>query len=132
MSIKSLPSMEHTFTVSIKGTDTGQMFDGTFKYKRPNIRKNSEISRTAALLDGGIVGLDEDTRLLHEVAATLKHTLTEFPDWWEKSDFGFELHDSNVLFEIYRECMKFEKDWRDKVWTSEEPKKEDKKAAKKE
>jgi hypothetical protein len=135
MSIKALPSMEHVFTVSIKGTDTGQVFDGTFRYKRPNIRKNAEISKTAAILNGGIAGLDEDTRLLHDICATLKHTLMEFPEWWEKSDFGYELHDSNVIFDIYKECMKFEGEWRDKVWASEDKKedekKEDKKAPKK-
>lgn len=124
MSIKALPSMEHTFTVSIKGSDTGQVFDGTFSYKRPNLRKNSEISKTAALLNGGIVNLDEDTKLLHEVLAMLKHTITKSPEWWDKSDYGYELYDANVIFDIYKECTKFEAEWRDKVWVVETKKEE--------
>lgn len=114
--IKALPSMEHVFTVQIKGTDTGQVFDGSFTYKRPNIRKNSDIDKTAAFLDGGIQGLDDDTKLLHRILAVLKHTLIKYPKWWTDSDFGYELYDSNVILEIYQECMKFENDWKDKVY----------------
>lgn len=126
MSIQALPSMEHAFTINVKGSDTGQIFDGTFVYKRPTLRKNSEISKTAALLNGGINGLDEDTKLLHEVLATLKHTIVKFPEWWEKSDFGYELYDANVVFDIYKECNKFESEFRDKVWGVESKKEEPK------
>lgn len=131
MKITALPPMEHVFTVKIKGNDTGQMFEGTFTYKRPNIRKNSEINKTAAILNGGIMNLDEDTKLLHEVLATLKHTLTVAPDWWEKSDCGYELYDSNVVFEVYQKCMAFEKEYAESVWVEKEEVKEEPKAASK-
>ena len=126
MSITALPSMEHTFTIKIKGNDTGKIYEGTFTYKRPNLRKNSEISKTAAILNGGIVNLDEDTKLLHEVLATLKHTIISAPDWWEKSDCGYELYDSNVVFGLYQDCMSFEKKFAESIWTEEpETKKEE-------
>lgn len=127
MSIRALPSMEHTFSIKVKGTETGELFEGTFTYRRPNLRTKSEISKTAAMLDGGLKNLDEDTRLLHNILATLKHTLTKSPEWWEKSDFGFELYDVNVILEVYRACNEFEKKWFDSVWLDKKEESKDKK-----
>lgn len=123
MSIKSLPSMEHVFTVDIKGSETGQQFQGTFKYKRPNIRIQSEIAKTSAMLDGGLSNIDKDTKFLHSVLATLQHTLIDVPEWWQKADSGYELYDHNVIFDIYTHCNKFEKKWFDEVWADKKEKK---------
>ena len=120
MSLKVLPSMEHSFTIDIKGSETGQQYDGTFTYKRPNLRVKSEISKTAARLDGGMTNLDDDTKFLHSILATLKHTLIKSPEWWEKADYGFELYDLNVIFDIYKCCSDFEKDWFNRVWESKD------------
>jgi hypothetical protein len=128
MSISVLPSMEHTFTIKVKGSETAQVFDGTFRYKRPNIRLRSEIDKTKAILDGGLLNLDENTQLLHGVLARLKHTIIESPDWWKKSDYGYELFDLNVILEISKECNKFDNEWMDKVWA--EPKTEEAKEVK--
>lgn len=127
MSIRALPPMEHTFTVSVEGTETGQKFDGTFTYKRPNLRVKSEISKTAAMLDGGILTLDEDTKFLHSILASLKHTLNKCPDWWKDADFGYELYDVNVILEIYKACSEFEKQWFAKVWEGKDEKKPEEK-----
>ena len=124
--IKALPSMESTFTVSIKGIETAQQFDGTFTYKRPNLRVKSEIAKTTAILDSGLKNLDEDTKFLHNILATLKHTIIKSPDWWDKADFGFELYDVNVVFEVYKACSDFEQKWVSEVWMDkkEEPAKQ--------
>jgi len=131
MSIKTLPSMEHVFKLKIEGSETGQMFEGTFRYRRPNIRTQSEISKTKALLDGGLKNLDEDAQYLHMILANLKHTIQESPEWWQRADFGYDLYDFNVLTEIYKECAKFESDWFDKVWSEDDKKKETPKAKEK-
>lgn len=120
MSIKALPSMEHSFQIKVKGSETGQLFEGTFSYKRPNLRAKSEISKTAAMLDGGLTNLDEDTQLLHGILARLKHTITSSPEWWAKADYGFELYDVNVILEVYKACNEFENKWIDLVWKGEE------------
>lgn len=111
MAITTLPTMEHTFTLKEKGNKTGQVFDGTFVYKRPNIRMQSETARTEAMLNGGLSNLDLDTKALHKILATLRHTLIEFPPWWEEEDFGYEMYDVNVLLSMYEECVKFEKEY---------------------
>ena len=116
MSIKALPSMEHVFTIDLKGSETGNKFEGTFKYKRPNLRVQSEIAKTQALLNGGIQGLDEDTAFLHMMIANLRHTLTESPQWWKECDYGYELYDSNVIIEIFKQTREFEQNWINTVW----------------
>jgi len=130
MSIKTLPSMEHTFTINIKGSETAQQFDGTFTYKRPNQRMKSEIAKTTARLNEELKGLDEDTLLVHRILASLRHTLIKSPEWWQKSDFGYELYDVNVIFEIFKACTNFENEWFEKVWGGDEKKEEAKKEEK--
>ncbi len=128
MSIKVLPPMEHTFSIEEKGSETGQPYAGTFTYKRPSLRVRTEINKTAAILDGGVVTLDEETKYLHTVFARLKHTLSNVPDWWEKSDYGFELYDLNVVLAIYKATKEFDKEWEQKVLGIED--KSDKKSKK--
>jgi hypothetical protein len=130
MSISVLPSMEHTFTLSVKGSDTGQQFDGTFTYKRPNLKAKSQAAKLAARLNEDLKNLDEDTKFIHELVADLRYSLISFPEWWQKSDFGLELYDVNVIFEIRKACVNFENEWSDQVWGNQEKAKEDIKAAK--
>lgn len=103
------PKFEHTFSIKVKGVESKELFEGPFVYKHPNIRMDCEISKTKAMLDGGIANLDLDTQETHRVLATLKHTLIEYPKWWEDCDFGYELYDANVISKIYNETLEFEK-----------------------
>jgi hypothetical protein len=125
MSIATLPAMEHTFTIDVRGTDTGQQFQGTFTYKRPNLRSKSNAAKLAARLNEDLKNLDDDTKLLHSILAELRFSLVQFPEWWQKSDFGLELYDANVIFDVYRACVDFENAWTDKVWGNQEAAKEE-------
>lgn len=116
MSVTALPSMEHTFTVSIKGSTTGRVYDGTFTFQIPTLRAESQIDKMKARLNEGLT-LSEDVDFLHEMAAFLAHTLTESPDWWKKSGASMDIHDLNVYTELYQEATKFRKEWRAKVWS---------------
>lgn len=124
MLMKSLPSMEHTFSIDVKGSETNQPYIGEFTYKRPNLRKKSDIAKEKSRLNADLKNLDEDTSFLHGILATLKHTLINAPKWWIDSDLGFELYDVNVILAIYKECQDFENKWFSEVW-SEEVKKEE-------
>ena len=127
MSIKALPSMEHTFTLNVKGSITGQHFDGTFTYKRPSLRGQSDIAKMASRLNEDLKNLDEDTKILHNVLSNLRHTLIQAPEWWKACDYGYELYDVNVIMELYKETVNFENKWFEKVWgNQEEPGKEEK------
>lgn len=123
MSIKALPSMEHTFTVDIKGSDTGQQYAGTFTYKRPNIRAKSEIAKMKARLNESL-GVDSDTDFIHEMLAYLRYTLiaSDNSQWWVAADHGYNLFDLNVIMDIYKEVKKWDAAWMDKVWVADEKK----------
>lgn len=125
MSITTLPSMEKTFSIDVKGSDTGQHFQGTFTYKRPNLRAKSNAAKLAARLNEDLRNLDEDTKFIHEVLANLRYSLILTPDWWQKADFGLELYDTNVIFDIYKACVDFENEWTDKVWGNQDKAKEE-------
>jgi hypothetical protein len=118
--MKELPSMQHTFSIKVEGKQGGQVYEGSFTYQRPKIRHRSQISKLAAKLNEDIKYLDVDTKFLHEVIANLYYTITDSPDWWKKSDSGLELYDFDVIFEIYKECQKFEDEWFEKVWGNQE------------
>lgn len=119
MLITELPNMEKTFTIKVEGDDTKRIYEGTFTYRRPTRRTKSEIQKTTARLNGELVTLDDDTKFIHEIYATLRHTLSDAPEWWVKADFGFDLYDLNVATEIYKVTRTFENEWRDKVWNIE-------------
>lgn len=129
MSISTLPSMEKTFTLDVKGSDTGQQFQGTFTYKRPNLRAKSNAAKLAARLNEDLRNLDEDTKFTHEVLANLRYCLIQTPEWWQKADFGLELYDTNVIFDIYKACVDFENEWTQQVWGNQEKAKEQLKEA---
>jgi hypothetical protein len=118
--------MEHTFNIKIEGSNTRREFTGTFTYKRPNIRIQSDIAKTTAKLNEDLRNLDEDTKFLHSVLAKLRHTLTDTPEWWQKSDYGYELFDINVVLGIYKSCQEFETEWFNKVWAEKDESKDDK------
>lgn len=103
-----LPPQEHTFTIQITGTQSGQTFEGSFTYSRPTLGMNVQISKTKAFILGGLP-VDDDADAVVDMMATLRHTIVKAPDWWKESDFGAKLMDLNVLFAIMKECNDFEK-----------------------
>jgi len=117
--------MEKTFTLDVKGSDTGQQFQGTFTYKRPNLRAKSNAAKLAARLNEDLKNLDEDTKFIHDVLANLRFSLTQTPDLWQQSDVGLNLYDTNVIFDIYKACVDFENEWTEKVWGNQEKAKEE-------
>lgn len=128
--INVLPSREHTFQINVQGSESGKQFTGSFTYRKPSLGTRSEISKTMARLNEGLKTLDEDTLLLHEIWATLRHTLVKAPEWWEQSAFGYDLDDINVLVELYKECKNFETNYFKKlVEPAEEQKKPEPKEA---
>lgn len=121
--LKELPLMESEFELDLKGNITGLQYKGAFKYKLPNIAKNSQISVMEARLNSGLAEtLDPTTRLVHYMLSYLRFTLEEktLPEWWKKSNYGVDLYDPNVVTELYQKCTAFEKEWELKVHGEQE------------
>ena len=123
--------MEHSFSIDVEGSETKQKWTGKFTYKRPNLRIKSDISKMTARLNEDLKNLDDDMQFLHRVISNLRFTLTTSPEWWKEADFGFELYDTNVIFDIYREVQKFEDDYFEKLWGDQDKVKSEKKSEKK-
>ena len=124
--ITNLPPNEKTFSISIVGDTSKQNFVGDFTTVcMPNLRQKSEASIMEAQLNRDLATLDQNTILYHRMIAKLSQRLTEAPDWWISSDNGRNLLDANVIFEVFKECVDAEREWREKVWGKEEEDKEE-------
>jgi hypothetical protein len=127
--IANLPSNEKAFSITLVGDTTKQNWTGEFTTVcMPNLRQKSEASIMEAQLNRDLATLDQDTILYHRMIAQLSQRLTEAPDWWLAADNGRNLLDANVIFEVFKACVKAEKEWREKVWGKDE--KEEKKIKK--
>lgn len=117
---KELPDMEYSFSIDVEGNTTRQKFTGDFKFLIPNNKKKAQADRYRAELNGGLDDrLDPEVLVLNYTIAYLRFSLTEVPKWWKEKDFGYELHDFNVVNEVYKKCQEFEKNWLKEVWGEE-------------
>lgn len=113
---KSLPEMETSFDIDVEGNVTQARYQGTFKFRIPNMRTRALADKERARLDEGLEKLDETVKDFHTMIGYLRHTLVEAPDWWKKSDAGYDLFDANVITSVYVKVMEFEKNWLVQVW----------------
>lgn len=123
--ITQLPKMDHTFTISVKGKESQQVYEGTFTYVRPNLGKKVEISKMEAKLREDLFTLPTDVNAFVEIIAKLRFTLQDtkespLPTWWKNSNYGLNLYDLNVVVAIDNEVEKFEKEWDEKVYGKKE------------
>lgn len=114
-----LPNMEFSFDVKIKGEESGIMWVGKFRYRRPTVGERTAIDVMHTRLNGDLRNIASDVDYFNLAIAHLRHTLKEYPAWWSDSGFGAELHDANVTLEIYNKCQEFEKEWRNRVMGGE-------------
>lgn len=116
---KELPSMEYEFSVEVKGNITGKMFSGNFKYRIPNLKAKALAERKRAELNGGMDAmLDASVLQLHYMIAYLRFSLLEdsMPQWWKENDYGYNLHDYNVVREVFDKVEAYEQKWLKSVW----------------
>jgi len=124
---KSLPDLDHSFSINVEGILTKKPYSGNFSCKIPNIKTQAQIAKHRAMLNGGFEeGLDVATRNMHHMVSYLRYTLTEFPKWWEEADLGYDLFDPNVVEEVYYTVLDFEKKWYESIWGTEESQDESK------
>lgn len=117
---KSLPEMNHSFSISEEGTLTKTKYDGNFTCKIPDAKTRAGIAKHKAMLNGGFEdGLDLGTKNLHHMISYLRYSLTEMPPWWRDSDMGYALYDINIIELIYSKVLEFEKKWLVEVWGAE-------------
>jgi len=127
---KELPSFTKEIEINTIGNITNQEYNGKFTYKIPNTRARSNISKLEARMNEGLT-LDQTTSILHYMLAYLRFTILEdesehiLPKWWQESDYGYDLYDTNVVTELYLECNEYENEFNEKVFGKPEESKED-------
>lgn len=112
----SLPPMDTSFEIQVAGRETKINWIGKFKYKRPSLGARGRIEVMHRRLNGDQESLDREVDEFHAMVAHLRHTLVEWPTWWQESNFGLDLYDGNVVSEVHDRCMTFEASWKEKVF----------------
>lgn len=114
------PSFEGLFEIDVVGELTNKKYSGSFKCKILNVKGRAMVSKHMAYLNGDVVhSLDPVTLKLHQQISYLRYSLIEYPDFWKKSDLGYELHDMNVIDAVYEKVIEFEENYLRQVWGDE-------------
>lgn len=111
-----LPSMEHKFSIQIKGEESGLNWAGDFVYRRPTLRERTMIDVMEKRMNGDLITIDPEVAAFNQAISHLRFTLKEVPDWFRDTDMGGNLYDGNVVLEIFNKCMDFEASWRKKTF----------------
>jgi len=118
---KTIPTRDHEFSINLQGILTKQDYEGTFKSKIPNLKAQAQMAKTKAFLNAGFEdSLDPSTKNLHHMVAYLKHTVTDGPEWFYSTDYGYDLYDMNIIEDIYQNILKAEESWLELVWGKSE------------
>ena len=107
-----LPGNEYTFHFKGKGLTTGETYEGDFTVAC--VLSNSEQMEVAirtSRYGGGEKNLPEQFKLTNRVFAELDMRVKKSPTWWKESNGGWELHDANIVHEVFAETMKGAEDW---------------------
>lgn len=113
---------ESTFSINIKGDDSGDSYKGKFRVltlmSRRDVFAADEIRRRII----GLMGDMAPPALVTEafMIGQLQIRIVEAPQWWEDSEGGEILADKNLIIELFKECMKAEEDRRSKLKTDSE------------
>lgn len=119
---KQIPAMESSFIIDVKGEVTQISYQGEFMCRIPNLKINAQIDKYRALLNGGLENsLNLGVLKLHKMISYLKYCIIKSPEFWVKSDCGYELLDYNVIEEVYNKVLAFENEWIESIWGKKEP-----------
>jgi len=122
----TLPDSEKSFTIDIQGEVTKHRYIGEFTCKILNKKERAFVSKHYAFLNGDVSEfLEPSTKQFHEVIAYLRFSIIKFPSFWATSDLGYALMDEAPVIEVYKQVLKFEDEWVEKIWGKPEVKPED-------
>jgi hypothetical protein len=118
-----LPKNEFTFYCKVQGQKTKQWFEGNFIVKCClTIEEQVQVAIDTDRLNQGSITIAPEYALLNRSLAEVnmrivfdKDNKPQCPTWWTENRNGSKLMDSNVIFYIFSEAMKAEKDWADRL-----------------
>lgn len=98
---------EVSFSIHVIGNRTGQTWTGEFKVQK--FLSHRAMLQKDQLLRKYLSGENPQITAQLELAAALstcQSSLTKAPDWWNNSDSGLDLVDTNVLTEVYSQIVR--------------------------
>lgn len=119
----NLPKNMKTFRIDVRGETTGKQWVGEFvTVCMPTLRQKANAAVMESQLNTDLQNLDSATMMYHQMISQLAYRLESAPDWWIDSNNGQDLHDFNVVYEVFKNCAEAEREWREKIWGKDEEK----------
>jgi hypothetical protein len=113
---KTLPKIDRSFEVDLKGATTGLEYKGTFTVRCVlNIGQKHQVELEKSRLTGDH---RNPTNGLANIAVTLAEIhgrVVEAPAFWKDLKNGAEILDEDVVYEIYNKCMDLEDQWKSEL-----------------
>jgi hypothetical protein len=109
-------SNEFTFFLSVKGESTGLKYEGTFKVKC--LLTNAEKVDIGLRIDAynrGSKTVATGISILNATIAELDVRIMESPSFWKDSDYGRQLMDTNVVYEVFKKANDAEEDFKKRL-----------------
>jgi hypothetical protein len=117
-----LENNEFAFHIKVQGEKTKEWFEGDFTIKCIlNMQEQMDIAIATDRYNGGSTSLDPNFKLFNRMLAELETRLVRknnkplCPTWWSESNFGWQLHDSNIVFEVFPKVGEAEKAWAERL-----------------
>lgn len=110
-----LPKNEKTFKVDITGEVSFNKWQGDFTVACVlNIGQKHQIEVEKTRLIADLSNPTEKLLGLSVIISNLLVRIKEAPKWWDMAS-GLDLLDENVALEVFDQCMKAEREWKDSV-----------------
>jgi hypothetical protein len=111
-----LANNEYTFHFKGKGETTQEQYHGDFVVKC--VLSNAEQVEAAIRTDrynGGSKTLADGFKVFNRIIAELELRIKKAPTWWTESRGGWDLHDANIVHEVFAEVMKSQDVWTERL-----------------
>lgn len=113
---EALPKNERSFDLEVEGDDTGEQYKGQFRVKcLLDIAGKHAVELEKTRLMADFANPSGGLRAIAIALANVRSKIISGPAWWTDSSGGSSILDENVILEIYDQCNKVEKLWREEL-----------------
>jgi len=114
-----LPKNEFVFQFKMQGSKTKQWYEGTFAVKcLLTLEEQVQVAILTDRFNQGSTTLAPEYGLVNRSLAEIQMRIIkdkdgkmQCPTWWNENGNGATLFDSNIVFGVFSEALKGEKEW---------------------
>ena len=109
-------SNEYTFHFSTKGETTGLKYEGTFKIKcLLTTSEKVDVGLRTDSYNRGSKTVSQGVQVLNATMAELDVRVLDAPAFWKDADYGRDLLDTNIIYEVFKKMTEGEEDFRKRL-----------------